>query len=387
MICLIFFIVIKIGGLKLTIPIKEIKLHQLDMMLNNPFSTSFGTVQAKEFYITEIIDNEGNSGFGESVAFSSPWYTEETVQTNLHIMEDFLIKILQNNKINHPKEVSQLFKPIKRNNMAKAALETAIWDLYAKRENTPLYQILGGKNPTIDSGISIGIQPTTADLINTIFTYIEAGYKRVKIKIKPGLDIEVLREVRKYFPNLPLMVDANSAYTLQDIDHLKKLDSFDLMMIEQPLGHDDIVDHATLQAEMHTPICLDESINSLEDTRKAIQLGSCKIINIKIGRVGGIYEAKRIHDYCQKQGIPVWCGGMLEAGVGRAHNIALATLPNFTLPGDIAGSSHYWQKDIIDPEIIVNNGAISVLNKPGIGFPINRHQLEKVTKDIKVFHF
>lgn len=357
------------------------------MMLNHPFSTSFGTVQEKDFYITEIIDNEGNSGFGESVAFTSPWYTEETVQTNLHIMEDFLIKILQDSKISHPSEVSELFKPIKRNNMAKAALETAIWDLYAKRKKIPLYQAIGGHKKQIEAGISIGVQPTTTDLIQTISTSVKSGYKRVKIKIKPGYDIKVLQEVRKHFPNLPLMADANSAYTLDDINHLKQLDSFNLMMIEQPLAHDDIVDHATLQSAIQTPICLDESINSFADARKAIQLGSCKIINIKIGRVGGLYEAKRIHDYCQKQGIPVWCGGMLEAGIGRAHNIALATLSNFTLPGDIGGSSHYWQKDIIDPEVIVSHGQISISDQPGIGYQMNREELKRVTKDVKVFHF
>lgn len=375
------------GVYTLTIPIKKIKLHHVNMMLNQPFSTSFGTVQEKSFYITEIIDDEGNSGFGESVAFTSPWYTEETTQTNLHIMEDFLIKILQEHKINHPSEVSELFKPIKRNNMAKAALETAIWDLFAKRENVPLYQILGGQKTKVEAGISIGIQPTTDDLIQTIATYVNLGFKRVKIKIKPGHDIEVIREVRKHFPNLPLMADANSAYTLDDIEHLKQLDSFNLMMIEQPLAHDDIIDHATLQSAIQTPICLDESINSLEDTRKAIQLGSCKIINIKIGRVGGLSEAKRIHDYCQVQGIPVWCGGMLEAGIGRAHNIALATLSNFTLPGDIGGSSHYWQKDIIDPEVIVNHGQIPVSNQPGIGYHMNQSEFKKVTNDVKVFYF
>ncbi|ASN05366.1 o-succinylbenzoate synthase [Virgibacillus necropolis] len=371
----------------MTIPMKQIKLRKLKMRLKDPFTTSFGTMQDKEFYITEAIDADGNRGFGESVAFTSPWYSEETVQTNLHVMEDFLIKILQENEINHPNEVSELFTPIKRNNMAKAALEGAVWDLYAKRKGIPLAEALGGEKQEIDVGISIGIQPTVNDLLTTVEHYVQAGYKRIKIKIKPGWDVDVLREVRAQFPHTPIMADANSAYTLKDIKHLQKLDDLNLTMIEQPLAHDDIVDHAELQAVMKTPICLDESIHSLEDTRKAIQLGSCKIINIKIGRVGGLTEAKRIHDYCQEHGIAVWCGGMLEAGVGRAHNIALTTLTQFNLPGDTAGSSRYWEKDIINPEVIVENGVIKVPNKSGIGYDIDEDALEEFTIEKKVFNF
>lgn len=373
--------------LSLGIPIKQIKLRKLMMRLKNPFTTSFGTMQDKEFYITEVIDTDGNSGFGESVAFTSPWYSEETVKTNLHVMEDFLIKILQENEVHHPDDVSKLFEPIKRHNMAKSALEGAIWDLYAKRKNMSLAAVLGGEKQEIDVGISIGIQPTVKDLLNTVEHYVNEGYKRIKIKIKPGKDVDVLRAVRAQFPYTPIMADANSAYTLADIEHLKQLDDLNLTMIEQPLAHDDIVDHAKLQAVMKTPICLDESIHSLEDTRKAIELGSCKIINIKIGRVGGLTEAKRIHDYCLEQGIDVWCGGMLEAGVGRSHNIALTTLPGFTLPGDTAGSSRYWEKDIITPEITVDNGIIKVPNKPGIGYDIDEDALKAFTVSEKVFEF
>lgn len=373
--------------LSLGIPIKQINLRKLMMRLKDPFTTSFGTMQDKEFYIIEAIDTDGNSGFGESVAFTSPWYSEETVKTNLHVMEDFLIKILQENEVNHPDDVSKLFEPIKRNNMAKSALEGAIWDLYAKRKNISLAAALGGKKKEIDVGISIGIQPTVKDLLNTVEHYIKEGYKRIKIKVKPGWDVDVLRAVREQFPDTLIMADANSAYTLADIEHLKQLDDLNLTMIEQPLGHDDIVDHAKLQAVMKTPICLDESIHSLEDTRKAIQLGSCKIINIKIGRVGGLTEAKRIHDYCLERGIDVWCGGMLEAGVGRSHNIALTTLSGFTLPGDTAGSSRYWEKDIITPEVTVDNGIIKVPNKPGIGYDIDRDALKAFTVSEKVFEF
>jgi len=361
------------------IPIKEIVLRQLKMTLNHPFTTSFGTMQDKEFFIIEAIDHEGNHGYGESVAFSTPWYTEETVQTTKHMINDFLIKILQENKISHPDDISDLFAPIKRNNMAKAAIEGAIWDLYAKQKKMSLSNALGGERTSIDVGISIGIQPTLKDLIYTIDDHLQAGYKRIKLKIKPGYDIDVLREVRKHFPHTLIMADANSAYTLNDIEHLKKLDDLDLMMIEQPLAHDDIVDHAELQKALKTPICLDESIHSVADARKAIRLGSCKIINIKIGRVGGLTEAKRIHDYCVKHDVAVWCGGMLEAGVGRAHNIALTTLSGFTMPGDTAGSSHYWKKDIITPEVVVDHGQIHVPSNHGIGYKINHKALDEFT--------
>ncbi|WP_200809506.1 o-succinylbenzoate synthase [Virgibacillus dakarensis] len=371
----------------MTIPMKEIKLHKLNMRLNDPFTTSFGTFQDKEFFILEAVDKDGNRGFGESVAFSSPWYSEETVKTNQHVVEDFLIPILQENTIHHPDDVSDLFSSIRRNNMAKSAIEGAVWDLYAKRKHLPLAKALGGKKTEIDVGISIGIQPTVKDLLNTIDHYAQEGYKRIKLKIKPGKDVNVLQEVRAHFPDLPIMADANSAYTLKDITHLQKLDDFNLMMIEQPLEHDDIVDHAKLQKALRTPICLDESIHSLADAKKAIQLGSCKIINIKIGRVGGLTEAKRIHDYCKEQRIDVWCGGMLEAGVGRAHNVALTTLPGFTLPGDTAGSSRYWQKDIIRPEVIVENGVITVPDKPGIGYDIDEAALKKFTVKTKTFRF
>lgn len=365
--------------------LEKLKLHHLKMTLNDPFTTSFGTLEEKEFFITEMIDSTGYRGFGESVAFTSPWYSEETVQINLHMMTDFLIPIIKNNDISHPEDVFDLFQPIRRNNMAKSALEGAVWDLYAKQKQIPLREALGGKRTEIDVGISLGIEPTVKDLLSKIDTYVQEGYKRIKIKIKPGYDVDVLREVRRAFPDTPIMADANSAYTLDDIDHLRKLDDLNLMMIEQPLAYDDIVDHAILQERIATPVCLDESIHSLADARKAIELGSCKIINIKIGRVGGLTEAKRIHDYAQEQGIDVWCGGMLEAGVGRAHNIALTTLSQFTLPGDTAGSSRYWKKDIIHPEVVVENGVIHVPKKPGIGYEIDEEALKQFTIDTKEF--
>ncbi|WP_096437340.1 o-succinylbenzoate synthase [Alteribacter populi] len=368
------------------ITIDKVILHKVRMKLKEPFSTSFGTFQEKDFFVVEARDQEGREGFGESVAFSSPWYSEETVQTNEHMMRDFLIPLLLEKPITHPDEVSEHFAAIRRNNMAKAALEGAVWDLYAKKNQVPLATALGGDKKEIDVGISIGIQPSVEELLSTVGRFVDEGYKRMKIKIKPGWDVEVLKEVRKAFPDIALMADANSAYTLSDLDHLKKLDELNLTMIEQPLAHDDIVDHATLQKAVTTPICLDESIHSLDDTRRALELGSCKIINIKIGRVGGLTESKKIHDYCAKNNVPVWCGGMLEAGVGRAHNIALTSLGNFTLPGDTAASSRYWENDIIDPEVVVSNGVIQIPEVPGIGYHINRQVLEESTLEKQEFH-
>lgn len=358
-------------------------IRKLRMRLKSPFTTSFGTYQDKDFLLVELIDQDGVSGWGECVAFPTPWYSEETVTTCAHLIEDILLPLLAEKPLAHPDEVRERFAAIRRNNMAKAALEGAVWDVYARKQGAPLSAVLGGKKKEIDVGISIGIQPSISDLLHVIEQAVHDGYKRIKIKIKPGWDVDVVDEVRRHFPDTPLMVDANSAYDLEDADHLKKLDVFDLMMIEQPLAHDDIVDHATLQAQLETPICLDESIHSLDDARRAIQLGSCRIINLKIGRVGGLTESKRIHDYCVQQSIPVWCGGMLEAGVGRAHNIALTTLSQFILPGDTAGSSRYWEQDIIQPEVVAHDGVIDVPDRSGIGYDINRDVLDRMTTESK----
>jgi o-succinylbenzoate synthase len=359
--------------------IKEVILRRLRMKMNFLFKTSFGVISEKEFILVEVKDEEGLSGWGESGALMAPFYNEETVETNWHMLEDFLVPIILGRDIWHPVEVSSLFSPIKRNNMAKAAIEGAVWDLYAKRHDQPLYRMLGGGRTNIEVGVSIGIQKTVDDLLEVIDRHVKEGYKRIKVKIKPGWDVDVIREIRKQFPSVPLMADANSAYRLEDLPLLKKLDDYDLMMIEQPLASDDIIDHACVQKELATPICLDESINSYDDARKAIQLGSCKIINIKIGRVGGLTEAKRIHDLCAEHDIPVWCGGMLEAGIGRAHNIALTTLSNFTLPGDTAASSRYWKQDIIEPEVTVEDGIIHVPDKPGIGYQPNLDAIHNFT--------
>lgn len=364
----------------------EVTLRHLQMEMKSPFSTSFGTFQTKDFILLEAKDEQGTVGYGESVAFSSPWYNEETFKTNWHMLEDFLIPIVLGKELQHPDEVSELFSAIRKNNMAKSTLEGAVWDIYAQQTNQSLAQALGGTKDQIDVGISIGIQNSVEELIEVVRGYVAEGYKRIKVKIKPGWDVDVMRRLRKAFPDVAIMADANSAYRLEDVELLKQLDAFDLTMVEQPLASDDIIDHATLQKQLSTPICLDESIHSLEDARKAVELGSTKIINIKIGRVGGLTEAKKIHDYCMEKGIPVWCGGMLEAGIGRAHNVALTTLPNFILPGDTAGSSRYWEKDIITPEVIVDHGVIHVPQQAGIGYAIDLEAVEQYTVMKKTYN-
>ncbi len=333
----------------------------------------------KEFVLVEVVDKDGISGWGESVAFAEPSYNEETLATNWHMLKDFLIPMAQQVAIEHPSELFDCFKSVRGNYMAKAAIEQAYWDLFAKQQEKPLAQVLGGVKREIEVGVSIGIQDTIEELLAKIGGNVALGYKRIKIKIKPGWDVEVVAQVREQFPNIRLMVDANSAYTLADVAHLQKLDEYSLMMIEQPLAHNDIIDHRVLQSQISTPICLDESIHSAEDARKAIELASCRIINIKTGRVGGLGEAIKLHELCRQNSIPVWCGGMLESGIGRAHNIAISSLPNFTLPGDTAASSNYWHEDIVEPEVMVYDGIIPIPEKPGIGFTPILERIAKLT--------
>ncbi|MFK9093943.1 o-succinylbenzoate synthase [Bacillus salipaludis] len=366
--------------------IQRIVLRHMKMDLLHPFTTAVGTEYDKDFILVEVKTKEGISGWAESVAAIDATYKEETVKTNWHMMEDFLIPLLLKEPISHPDEVFERFHHVRGNYMAKAALEGAIWDAYAKQQGISLAKALGGTRDKIEAGISVGIQDSVDDLLHMIDGYLETGYKRIKVKIQPGWDLNILREIRIRYPDIALMADANTAYTLEDIDTLKAMDEFNLTMIEQPLGFDDIVDHAQLQAQIRTPVCLDESIHSVEDVRKAIYLGSCKVINIKIGRVGGLSESKRIHDLCEANGIPVWCGGMLESGIGRAHNIAITSLSNFTLPGDTAASSRYWKEDIIDPEVTVEDGMITVPTLPGIGYEPNRDRIDRYTLYCRTFH-
>src|SRR5699024_11291611 len=284
------------------------------------------------------------------------------------MLKDHLIPLVLNKEITHPDELQETFQVFKRNNLAKSAIEGAKWDLYSKEKNKSLAECQGGVHNTIEVGVCLGIEENTDDLLRSIKEKVQEGYKRIKVKIRPGKDLDVLETIRDTFPDIPLMVDANSAYSLEDIDIFKKMEKYHLMMIEQPLAAGDLIDHAKLQKEIDTPICLDESIHSLENVRQAIEIGSCKIINLKVGRVGGLTESKKIHDLCKQHDIPLWCGGMLESGVGRAHNIAVTSLANFTLPGDTASSSKYWNKDIIEPEVIVQDGKLDVPKGAGIGY-------------------
>jgi o-succinylbenzoate synthase len=357
--------------------IEKVILHVVNMKLKKPFSTHLGTVQDREGIIVEVMDDNGLRGYGEGVAFSTPWYTEETVGTSLHILREVLIPLVLKAPIVHPKDVFTLFSSVRRNNMAKAALECAVWDLYAKQIDQPLAKVLGGTREVIAAGAVAGA-PTIEETVEQVSRFVRDGYERIKVKIAPGSDYDLLKGIRKEFPNLKLMADANSAYSLKDVEHLKTLDEFGLEMIEQPLGIDDIYEHSLLQRELKTHVCLDESITSLHDVKSAIALGSCRFINIKLGRVGGYTPALSMHDLCGQEGVRVWCGGMIEFGVSRAHNIALSTLEGFDFPGDISSSSRYWEEDIIEPEVRVVNGKISVPEEPGIGVELNRRRLRQV---------
>jgi O-succinylbenzoate synthase len=359
--------------------LERIELRLIRMSLVHPFETSFGRETERECIIV-AVHGQGLVGWGECVAMVGPWYSYETTTTAWHVLRDFLIPSVLGQEIGEATEIVERFAPVRGHNMAKAGLEVAVWDLLAKEQGVSLAHLLGGPQDRIEVGVSIGIQDSLPALIERIAAFWEEGYRRVKIKIKPGWDRDVVAEVRRAFPDIPLMVDANSAYTLADVDLFKALDEYDLMMIEQPLGYDDIFDHARLQQQIETPICLDESIHSPEHARWALELGSCRVINIKAGRVGGLTQARRIHDLCQEWGVPVWCGGMLETGIGRAANVALASLPNFRLPGDLSASARYYAQDLIEPPFVLNSdGTMTVPQGPGIGVTVDGERLEEVT--------
>lgn len=359
--------------------IEKIELRHIKMDLGSPFITSSGT-QYDEEHIIIRVDSEGLTGWGECVAQKTPFYTYETVDTAWYILQNYIIPSVLNKNISNIEETISSYKIVRGHRMAKAGLEAALWDIFAKSKNISLSKMFGGTKEKIDVGVSIGIQSSVPELIKKIETYLTEGYKRIKIKIAPGNDIQFVRAVRKEFPNILFQVDANSAYELKHTDLFKQMDDYNLLLIEQPLGYDDIYDHSKLQKEIKTPVCLDESIRSLDDTRAAIELDSCRVINIKSGRVGGFTESKLIHDYCASKNIPVWCGGMLESGIGRAGNAALASLQNFILPGDISASKRYYKEDIVEPEFIINkDGTMNVPAKPGIGVEVNMKMLDKVT--------
>ncbi len=365
--------------------IDRVELREIRMPLVHFFETSFGRTTGRRIVLVRV-EAEGLTGWGEVTCGEAPFYSHETPETAWHILRDFLISWALEKPWESPQALAQRFRQARGHNMAKAALENALWDLEAQRQGLPLAQLLGGTRQEILCGVSIGIQNSPQELLERIRQELAAGYLRIKVKIKPGWDLRILDAIRSNFPDIDLMADANSAYTLADLPHLKQLDQFHLMMIEQPLGWNDLVDHARLQREIETPICLDESIHNADDARKAIEIGACKIINVKLGRVGGHTGARQVHGLCVAKGIPVWCGGMLESGIGRAHNIAMSTLPGFTLPGDVSASRRYWQQDIIDPEVEVTaRGRIAVPQRPGLGFQPNLARIEKLTARREVF--
>jgi O-succinylbenzoate synthase len=359
--------------------IREVTLRELRMKLVAPFETSAERTEERRIILAEVV-TDGAIGWGECVAGEKPFYSPETTATAWIVMQDFLWPMLRGKEIGAAADVWGLLEQVRGHNMAKSALEAAIWDAEAKQKSTPLAKLLGGTREEISSGVSIGIKDSLDALAAAVQKELAAGYQRIKIKVKPGKELPQVKRLREEFPGIKLMVDANSAYRMEDWPLLKQLESFYLMMIEQPLGWDDLYAHVELQKKLDTPICLDECIHSEQQARAAILLGACKIINIKTGRVGGYTVAKRIHDLCQQQGMPVWCGGMLESGIGRAHNIALSALPNFTLPGDVSASRRYWDEDIIEPEVTVSaQGTIRVPTGPGIGFEPRRDRIEKLT--------
>jgi o-succinylbenzoate synthase len=359
--------------------LEQLTLRELHMKLVAPFQTSMETTTMRRVVLAEVVV-DGVTGWGECVAGESPSYSPETTDTAWLTLRDHIWPLLKGKRVESASSVWDLLASVRGHNMAKAAVEAAIWDAEAKQKNIPLSQLLGGTRQEIASGVSVGIKDSLEELVHVVKVELEAGYQRIKIKIKPGHDLEPVRRLRKEFPSIKLMVDANSAYTLADAPLLKQLDDFFLMMIEQPLGWDDLFAHIELQNKLITPICLDECIHTEEQALAAIRLGACRIINIKLGRVGGYTSARRIHDLCQQNSMPVWCGGMLESGIGRAHNIALSTLPNFTLPGDVTASKRYWDEDIIEPEVTVSgHGTIRVPEAPGIGFEPRLDLIEKLT--------
>ncbi|MEK6300297.1 MAG: o-succinylbenzoate synthase [Acidobacteriota bacterium] len=361
--------------------LERIELREIELPLKWPFETSFGRTTKRRIMIVRVFDKSGASGYGECTAPEDPFYNHETIDTAWLIVTGFVAPLLSTAKVERAEDVNEALSRIRGNRMAKGGVEAAIWDLEANLAGKPLWQHIGGTQTEITCGVSIGLQKTKEALLEKVALELEAGYQRIKIKIAPGRDIELVEAVRSKYSDIRLTVDANSAYTLADTDLLKQLDEYNLMLIEQPLAPGDLVDHAKLQRELKTPICLDESISTVSDARHAWELGSCRIINVKLGRVGGHTEARAIQDYCRERELPVWCGGMLESGVGRAHNIAMSTLAGFTMPGDVSASARYWEEDIIDPPVTVSpRGTIQAPTGSGIGYEASERRIESLTK-------
>lgn len=364
----------------LTLLIQSIELREIRLPLIHFFETSFGRTTERRILLVRLIDADGVEGWGECTAGEGPFYSDEWTETAWTTLGEFLAPLVLRKRIESAAETFLLMKSVRGHRMAKATIETACWDLESKKAGVPLWKHLGGTRSEVSSGVSIGIQDSPEILLEKIRTEVEAGYQRIKIKIKPGWDLKIIERVRREFPDMRLMGDANSAYKLSDVPLFQQLDQFNLMMLEQPLSHRDIFDHATLQRQIRTPICLDESIRSPEAATQAIALESCRVINVKLGRVGGHSEAKRIERLASENQVPIWCGGMLEAGIGRAHNIAMSTLAGFTLPGDVSASARYWEEDIIEPPVEISaRGTIKAPESPGIGFAVNLPRIEALT--------
>lgn len=366
--------------------IEFIALRELGMRLKVPFETSFGTTLERRVLLVEI-GADGLTGWAEITTQEEPFYNAETTDTAWHIFSDYIVPMTLGSTLESASEAPALMRAIRGNEMARAGLENALWDIEAQERGTSLSTLVGGTRTEIASGVSLGIQADTAVLIRNIEKELAAGYQRIKLKIKPGMDVEVVRKVRARFPETRLMVDANSAYRPADAGLLQQLDEFNLTMIEQPLNWDDIYLHAQLQRQLKTPICLDECIHNSRHARAAIDLGACRVINIKLGRVGGHTEARAVHDVCVERGIPVWCGGMLESGVGRAHNVAMSSLPGFVMPGDVSASLRYWEEDIIEPEVVVSSrGTITVPQAAGLGYAVRRDLVQRLTVRERTWH-
>jgi O-succinylbenzoate synthase len=359
--------------------IEAITLREIEMPLVHFFETSFGRVYSRRILLV-TLHCDGVEGWGECVADEGPFYSGETVDTASLVIRQYLAPMLLGKDVEKGSDVPALLSRVRAHRMAKGALENAVWDAEAKTKHIPLWKLLGGTLTKIPCGVSIGIQDSHEQLLDKISTELAAGYQRIKVKVKPGWDVDVLAKIRQRWPDITLSCDANSAYTLEDIEHLKRFEEFKLLMIEQPLWNDDFYFHAVLQKQLQTAVCLDEAIESARDAQAALELGSCRIINIKVGRVGGFTEAIAVHNIAQKFNVPVWCGGMLESGIGRSHNIALSTLANFKLPGDVSASKRYWQEDVIEPEVTVSgDGFIAIRDVPGTGYNIREDQIERIT--------
>jgi O-succinylbenzoate synthase len=361
------------------VKIQGITLREIHMPLVHFFETSFGRTTERRILLV-TLHTDGPEGWGECVAGEDPHYSEESVDTAWYAVERYFAPALLGKNIERGADVSAMLGRIRGHRMAKGAMENAVWDAEAQQKQVPLWKLLGGTQTKIPCGVSIGIQDSVEQLMEKISTELSAGYRRIKVKCKPGWDVEVFKRIRPRWPDIVLSCDANSAYTLDQIEHLKQFDQFNLLMIEQPLWHDDFYFHAQLQRQLKSAVCLDEAIRNGRDAQAAIELGACRIINIKVGRVGGFSEAIAVHNVAQAGRIPVWCGGMLETGIGRSHNIALSTLANFTLPGDVSASKRYWKEDIIEPAVEVSKeGFIEVPSATGRGFKLKTDLIEKLT--------